>query len=494
MRNFKNIFINMVINALKILFLVLFCGVGLLTISFSKGINLMTFLSIIIFAIVMFVIYKTIKNKSLHLKNKVIIIIFIGMILRILWLINVNTQPYSDFETLYNGAIALINNDNTLFTGVNYIARFPHLSYMIVYMAVIMKLFGQAVLTIKIGNLIFSIITMYLIYKVSLEVFEEENLALVSLGISAIFAPMITYVGVLATENIAIPFYLASIYFFIKAIKKDMSLGLLALSGLLLGIGNLFRMVAVIMVIAYVMYILIFEDKKIISKIKSSIVIVIMFVSVLVSGSFLLKSLGITEVHLWKGKEPAVTNILKGSNIESFGRFNDEDAAIPEKYNYDYDKVKDASIEIIKERLTTTSPIRLAIFYGGKFIGQWGQGDMSGISWSESGAEKIGVINSENSKVVVQLAYISIISLSFISLFNKKRIIYENKIINLFYIILCGYGCFYLISEMQGRYAYIACWLFIIFATSGVEKVFDHKMKKRLGERNEHNISSGAML
>lgn len=494
MRNFKNIFINMVINALKILFLVLFCGVGLLTINFSKGINLMTFLSIIIFAIVMFVIYKTIKNKSLHLKNKVIIIIFIGMILRILWLINVNTQPYSDFETLYNGAIALINNDNTLFTGVNYIARFPHLSYMIVYMAVIMKLFGQAVLTIKIGNLIFSIITMYLIYKVSLEVFEEENLALVSLGISAIFAPMITYVGVLATENIAIPFYLASIYFFIKAIKKDMSLGLLALSGLLLGIGNLFRMVAVIMVIAYVMYILIFEDKKIISKIKSSIVIVIMFVSVLVSGSFLLKSLGITEVHLWKGKEPAVTNILKGSNIESFGRFNDEDAAIPEKYNYDYDKVKDVSIEIIKERLTTTSPIRLAIFYGGKFIGQWGQGDMSGISWSESGAEKIGVINSENSKVVVQLAYISIISLSFISLFNKKRIIYENKIINLFYIILCGYGCFYLISEMQGRYAYIACWLFIIFATSGVEKVFDHKMKKRLGERNEHNISSGAML
>ena len=160
MQNFKNTFINMVINALKILFLVLFCGVGLLTISFSKGINLMTFLSIIIFAIVMFVIYKTIKNKSLHLKNKVIIIIFIGMILRILWLINVNTQPYSDFETLYNGAIALINNDNTLFTGVNYIARFPHLSYMIVYMAVIMKLFGQAVLTIKIGNLIFSIITM----------------------------------------------------------------------------------------------------------------------------------------------------------------------------------------------------------------------------------------------------------------------------------------------------------------------------------------------
>lgn len=494
MKKFENIFINLVISILKVLFFTLCLGTVLLAVSFAKGINVITLLIAIVYCGIIFLIYKIIKSKSLKLSNKVISIILIGLILRILWLVNVNTLPYSDFETLYNGAVGLINNDNTLFTGVNYIARFPHLSYMIVYMALIMKIFGQAVLTIKIGNLIFSIITMYLIYKVSLEVFEEENLALVSLGISAVFVPIITYVGVLATENIAIPFYLASIYFFIKAIKKDMSLGLLALSGLLLGIGNLFRMVAVIMVIAYVMYILIFEDKKIISKIKSSIVIVIMFVSVLVSGSFLLKSLGITEVHLWKGKEPAVTNILKGSNIESFGRFNEEDAAIPEKYNYDYDKVKDASLEIIKERLTTTSPIRLAIFYGGKFIGQWGQGDMSGISWSESGAEKIGVINSENSKGIVQLAYIAIISLSFISLFNKKRIIDENKIINLFYIILCGYGCFYLISEMQGRYAYIACWLFIIFATSGVEKVFDYKIKKRLGEKNENNIFSSAML
>ena len=104
---------------------------------------------------------------------------------------------------------------------------------------------------------------------------------------------------------------------------------------------------------------------------------------------------------------------------------------------------------------------------------------MSGISWSESGAEKIGVINSENSKVVVQLIYMIIIFLSLLSLFNKKRISGENSIINLFYIILCGYGCFYLISEMQGRYAYIACWLFIIFATSGIERVNEYISNKK---------------
>lgn len=479
LQNLRSVFVNIVLNILKILFLALFLGTGLLMISFGKGINLTTVLFTIVFGVIIFIIYRTIINKSLRLRNKIILIMFIGLILRILWLVNVNTQPYSDFETLYNGAIGLINNDNTVFTGVNYIARFPHLSYMIAYMALIMKVFGEAVLTIKIGNIIFSVITMFLVYKVALEVFEKENLALISLGISAIFAPMITYVGVLATENIAIPFYLASIYFFIRAIKNDLSIKLLLASAILLSVGNLFRMVAVIMVIAYVMYILIFEDSKLIKKVKGSMTIILAFTIVLFLGSSLLKSLNITEVHLWKGREPAVTNILKGSNIESFGRFNDEDAAIPEQYNYDYDKVKEASLEIIKERLTTTSPIRLAIFYSGKFIGQWGQGDMSGISWSESGAEKIGVINSENSKVVVQLIYMIIIFLSLLSLFNKKRISGENSIINLFYIILCGYGCFYLISEMQGRYAYIACWLFIIFATSGIERVNEYISNKK---------------
>ena len=50
---------------------------------------------------------------------------------------------------------------------------------------------------------------------------------------------------------------------------------------------------------------------------------------------------------------------------------------------------------------------------------------------------------------------------------------------NLFYIILCGYGCFYLISEMQGRYAYIVCWLFIIFTTLGIERVIDYRNNKK---------------
>lgn len=476
MNGFTNTFIKIITNILKLLFSALLLCTIFLCIKFFKGFDVGTIILLLIYPILIFTFYKLIKTNKIRLSYKIIFIIAVGFILRLLWLLNINTLPYSDFEVLYLAAINLVNGDNTVFQGVNYIARFPHLSYMIVYLSIIIKIFGESLVAIKIGNLIFSCISMYLIYKINLEIFDNETLALSALSIASLFAPLITYVGVLATENIAIPFYLGSIYFFILYTKNKISIKKLLISGILLGIGNLFRMVAIIPLIAYVIYIFLFTQKNILDKLKGILLLIAPYFIVLIIGSSLLRTLSITEVNLWQGKEPKSTSILKGTNINSFGRFTVEDASLPEIYNYDYDKVDSAAKLIIKERLITTPPLKLAIFYAGKFIGQWVQGDMSGVSWSESGADNIVFVMSSKAKVVFQLFYISIISLCTISLFNKKRLYNNNPIINLFYIILCGYGTTYLLTEMQGRYAYIACWLFIIFATSGLEKLFVKKL------------------
>ena len=74
---------------------------------------------------------------------------------------------------------------------------------------------------------------------------------------------------------------------------------------------------------------------------------------------------------------------------------------------------------------------------------------------------------------------------SYISLFNKKRINNKESTINLFYIILCGYGLLYLLTEMQGRYAYIVSWLFIIFSISGIEYIM-----LKIPIKKYYNISS----
>jgi hypothetical protein len=48
------------------------------------------------------------------------------------------------------------------------------------------------------------------------------------------------------------------------------------------------------------------------------------------------------------------------------------------------------------------------------------------------------------------------------------------KEINLFYLILCGYGITYLITEAQPRYSYIVSWIFIILSINGLDylKIF----------------------
>ena len=430
------------------------------------------------YLLAIFFIFKIIKKESFNLKYKVIAIVSIGLIIRTLWMININTVPYSDFNTMYVSARELLNGNNEIFKGIGYFARFPHLTGMVIYISVYMKIFKNALIALKIGNLILSAISMILIYKTSKEIFKKENLALTSIGISSIFGPMVSYVGVLATENIAIPFYLLSVYLFVIYSKKYNKLIYPLLSGLALGVGNLFRMVGPIMVIAYVLYIALYIRGRFKDKILSMVLIVMTFILVLFGTSYGLKTKGITEVDLWKGVEPSVTNILKGTNIDSFGMFNEEDAAIIEKYNYDFEKIGEVAKETIKYRLTNTHPLRLMVFYAGKFVGQWVQGDMSGTSWSESGTEDIRFKMEGNAELIFQIIYVGIIALTLLSLFNKERIMKENSIINLFYIILCGYGSFYLISEMQGRYAYIVCFIFPILATSGIEKVIENKKGK----------------
>lgn len=481
MRNIRVNLMKFIITILKVLFIVLFICTLVINKTFYNGIDKSTILLGLFYLMAIFILYKIIKSKNIKLNKKIFYLILLGVITRTIWLINIETAPYSDFEVLYSAAKNLANGNIMEFTGNNYIARFPHLSYMVVYMSIIIRLFGETLLVIKLLNMIFSIFSMYLIYKVCIEVFNNNSLALISLGISSIFPPMVTYTGVIATENIAIPLYLLSIYIFILVIKEKISFNKLILCGFILGIGNLFRMVAVVVLIALIIYIILLTSNSIINKIKGGIYLIISFVIVLVFASSFLKIMNISEVELWKGKEPAITNILKGTNIESWGRFTEEDASIVYEYDFDFDKIEKVSKEIIKERLTNTPPLKLLIFYSGKFVGQWVQGDMSGVSWSEAGAENIKFIISKNAKIIFQLFYSCIIFLSFIGLFNKNRIYNENSIISLFYIILCGYGLLYLITEMQGRYAYIICWIFIIFAISGIEELIEvkkHKIEK----------------
>lgn len=419
--------------------------------------------------------YKLIRN-DMSSKNKLILILIIGLALRVLWLLNANSIPNSDFKTMYGCAGSFLNGDMSPFHGTSYIARFPHFTMTTLYMALMRFLFPVSnLLAMKIINLISSISVLLLIYLIVNKVFSNKKYGLEATLIGAIFPPFITYTGVFCGENIAMPFYLLSIYVFLLAIKNKRS-KLFVLCGIILAIGNLFRMIALVVLIAYLIYLLIIHNEKILNKVKQMVLITVPYLMIIFVVSSLLQNAKITEYPLWRGSEPKITSVLRGTNINSNGTWNPEDAKLVEDNLGDYDKIDKLCKTIIMERLTTTPGLKLAQLYIVKFALQWSVGDLCGSLWTFMDVDQSNVILPINvvniigvqASAVFQLIYAVVILLVLIGMFNKNTI-YKDKSISLFLLILCGYGATYLITEGQPRYSYIACWVLIILAVNGLD-------------------------
>ncbi|MDO5518561.1 MAG: glycosyltransferase family 39 protein, partial [Clostridium sp.] len=429
-----------------------------------------------------------IVNSQLDYKKKIFCIFFISAILRMLWLLNTNNVPNSDFATMYYSAGEFLDGKSDVFKGISYGGRFPHLIVTMIYMALMRYVFPQYnIIAMKIVNLMFGMITLGVLYEISKEIFKEKKYSFYVLCLGSIFPPFITYTAVFCGENLAMPFYLLSIYLFTKNINTSKTKSFIfILSSLSLGIGNLLRMIAGVILIAYVMYIMIYCQERIAKRLKYVACLILPYVLVIVLTSACLQKMNITENPLWRGTEPKITSVLKGSNINSLGMWNVEDAEIGEKYKGDYDKIESECEKVIYERLTTTSPIRLAVFYVQKLGAQWCIGDFSGSLWTQKDMPddkmifKIGTFGS----MPFQLIYLGILIMTLIGL--RERYMNNNPVMSLMYLILCGYIAVYLITENQCRYGYIVCWIFIIFGTDGIRKYLS--VKEDFSIHTENNI------
>lgn len=472
MKKLSNYLTIFMLNALKIIFFALGVSSLVMVLQSVKIVSGIGTVMLIYYAGVLLLGWYLIKKSKLEVKYKVILLLATALLGKLLWLWNYNTVPVSDYLTMYDAGKSAAEGNFYAFQGYSYIARFPHLTGMSLYFAAIIKLVGDSLTIYKVINVVMGIIAIYLIYKIASLIFEREEVSISILTLTVLYPPFLTYTGVFCSENIAIPFYLGSIYFFIKGFKGKRNIIFICLAGVLLSVGNLFRMVAVIIVIAMLMYIFIYSENSIIEKLKKTICLVCSFLLILCGTSMILKTSGVIDHSLWKGSEPSITNILRGSNIESGGMWNAEDAEAIDACNGDYDKIEKVSKERIKERLTNTPVNKLVGFYCKKFFTQWQDGDNAGIFWSEVSTPKEDKkFEASEGRYIFQTIYTLLIGLSLIGVFNR-RLVKEKNIVSLFYIIFGGYIAAYLITENQARYSYIISWILLIFSGVGIELLF----------------------
>lgn len=439
-------------------------------------------------------------NSNMNNNRKVLFLFFIAAFLKILWLMNADNTPISDFNTMYYEGNQFIHGNSNVFKGTSYTARFPHFTMTVLYIGFMQYLFPQMNLTVmKAVNLLLGLAVIWILYTAADEVFKDKKKSLYTLLIACVFPPFITYTSVFCSENLAMPFYMGAVLFFLKAVHRSntksnengkdkcKSFELLVVSGIVLGIGNLFRMIADVVIIAYVLYRVVYFKEGILKKIESILCVTIPYFLVLVCVSTCLQKINITENPLWRGSEPKITSVLRGTNMSSLGMWNAEDAAVAEENIGNYDEIEKECREIIYKRLTTTNPLKLAAFYVGKVASQWCIGDFSGSLWTQKDMDddkiifKIGMFGS----VPMQILYTVILMMIFYGLRNKKNIIQYPEL-NLFYLIFLGYIGAYILTENQCRYGYIASWLFVVLGSDGIITYIENSMKKHhiLNKRN----------
>lgn len=459
------------LNYAVIVVLFFLCIMPVLCIAYFviKSSNIILTIMVIAFYLLAVIFYKRYGCKiKIHInydrKRTILYILTIALIVRVLWIILVPTQPGSDFSLMYNFGRDAAQGKYDLFKGTNYFARFTHDTVTVLYFSLFYHITRSPLILVKVFNIIYGIASIFLLYLIINEIMGKKS-AVIGAAMLSLFPPYVMYTSETMSENMAYPFYMLSIYLFIKAAKKDKKIIYLLLCGLTLSIGNMFRMVGAVFLIAYIVYLLVYRGIK--ECIKSSFIIGTSYALLIFLVSSSLLNAKITERHLWQPKEPAITSVLKGTNMEHFGMWNEEDAKLPKSLKYDAVKIKEASKEIIIERLTKTPIYKTAFHYVVKLCAQWGIGDYDAYRWTVQEAYNTPLTKLMKSarteiNVLINLIYLTLLIRAFSAMRNKEYKGYEDM--NFFFILFGGFVLLYLITEMQTRYSFIALWLIVMFA------------------------------
>lgn len=419
----------------------------------------------------------TMKKLRYYIENNLSLtkILILAFVLRLIWILAIKTVPTSDFKLMYETGKLASEGNFAAFHGLSYFNLFPHDSITVLYYSIFFKITGNPLFLIKFMNVIYETFVVFMIYIIGKNIYNK-NLAKIGALLIALFPPFIMYCSETMAEHMAIPFFLISVYFFIKYIDTDKIL-FIFISGIFLSLGDLFRPVGIIFFIAYLIY---FVIKKIIIQRKKYLVKLLAFIILIIGcalptvilSNILVKS-DILQNQIWQPAEPSITTILKGTNFEALGAWNLEDAQVPSECHFNSKLTTKKSMAIIKQRFESHSVPEIAKFYAEKTFLQWGIGDYGAYGWTVLNNAGTAALKSPSTLIITVIAYIIItfyylfiLVFAIKGIFNLKYSKQKGKVMFI-YLILLGFIGFYLLTERQSRYSFVCSWTLILTALNG---------------------------
>jgi len=430
----------------------------------------------------------------------VILILILAFAARLFVIRNLPMEPASDYKTYYE--IAGMLKEGVLQEKgegyCNYIGMFPHILGYCYILKTIFVVFGTRVWNGQIANVLFSVGTVYLIYRIARRL-GGRMAGLTALTASAFWPSQILYVNMLAAEySFSFFLYLCVLLFLHLVMDYDGATkhgvrGVLfhIVLGCLIAVTAAIRPMAVILLIAILIFLIPLKSK--LPEIPhNSISVWVRFLArgfmraaLMVLAYMAVSSVLNTDIELTINKStPSFSqsfgyNLLVGLNQESSGVWNEEDS----RYLYENLERTGSPIEaqiacrnLALKRLSA-EPGGIFNLFIKKYELLW-ENDNYGADWNLAFLKEQNELTPDREVFLNQAKSASQIVYMVAVLFSFLTLIYllQRKASSLYVLVLVylGTAAMHLMVESQNRYHFHILPVFIIVSSVGIKYIFEN--------------------
>ena len=430
----------------------------------------------------------------------VVLILVAAIIVRYMVIIKLPMQPESDYKTYYEIA-NLLKNGTLQEQGegyINYISMFPHVIGYSYLLKTIFTFFGTSVFNGQVANLIFSVITVFAVYRIARRL-GGKLAGVIALTVAAFWPSQVLYITMLSSEYAFTLLLYLSLWLFLHLVMDYDGTTKKAVRGILLHIflGGLIAVTSAIRPLAIILLaaiiLCIFTQKMKLPNIpRNSISVWNRFLekgwmraSLIVISYMIFSGIITSNIELTINKTIPSTsvsfgyNLLVGSNTESKGGWNEADS----KFLYDNldstgsaIQAQIASRNLAFERLTSDPKAIFNLFIN-KYELLWGNDDY-GSTWNLVFLEEQNELTPERRDFLYQMQdYNNILYMAFI-MFSILTLIFmlQKKASYLQVLILLYLGTvgIHLFVESQNRYHYHVLQVVMILGAVGIGYIFQN--------------------
>ncbi|XOQ58865.1 MAG: PMT-2 domain-containing protein [Clostridium sp.] len=412
------------------------------------------------------------NNNDIH-ANYYKIIMAIGITMSLLWVIFVNSVPFSDFSYYYNMAVNIAN-------GGTWGDTYTSIGYSIV-LGGIFKLFGASVFKAKIFNIVLTFIN-YLLFKSILYKLDLSEIDRRVIFAMFVFIPNnIFYNSILGTELIFTAILLAATNLYMGSMKfKYILIGILA---------GLNTMIKPFFIIFFFLIFLvdIIKNRKLLSSIKNSL-IVLLFTAIVIS-PWIYRNSKLMGEFTYVSNNGGIVLYINNNSQNDKGRWmpaEDVENSIVKTKAYKNanmtEKNKMLSAEAkkwIKAHPMEFIDLGFKRLFNTYFVGDDVGYSIYGSNISYNLQKNIIKITNLIRRVIFGIGIISILvySIVILMLIIKGKTDILNRF-NVYSVILFFmFTCVYFITEGQGRYSFPIIFVFVYWFYNVLKYIYFLKLQ-----------------